>query len=395
MLSLEEFKAKRGRQISKKYEIDLLIASLPENIYYYSNFDNVGLKILSTTQSYMVYNPYNEQKSLVVSASDAPTVVENANFNEIYCVGNFQFYIPNLEDKFSSQVAEKIEVRYSTALEALKAAIKKMAPNAKKVAVDESRIPIGTYRQLEASFPEIEFVLGATIFQKIRLIKHTDEIALIEKSANIAEESLATITHLIEPGISEYELGVAYATEIASRGAYPYFYVVTCDERAAFSDTCNQPFQKVKNGSVLRFDFGCIYQNYRSDLARTVVVGSNPKAEEYYKYILEGEETAIDAIKPGIRAEEVFDIAVKTVQKSMPHYARHHCGHGIGLEVYDPPSIAPGISTELQEGMTLCVETPYYEISWGGIQVEDTIVITKTGTRYLSNSSRKLLKVGE
>lgn len=395
MPSLKEFKEQRGRQIAAECGIDLLIASLPENIYYYSNFDSIGLKILSTAQTYMVYNPYNGEKSLVVSAADVPTIMENAWFDAIYCIGNFEFYIPDREDRFSSQLAKNIEVRYPSALEALKAAVKKMAPNARKIAVDESRMPVGTYRQFEATVPEIEFMLGAALFQKIRLIKHTDEIALIKKAANIAEDALASIISLIKPGISEYELGMAYAKEIITRGAYPYFYIVTCDERAAFSDTYNQPFQKVKNGSVLRFDFGCIYENYRSDLARTVVVGSNPKAEEYYKYILEGEETAVDAIKPGIRAEDIFNVAVKTVQKHIPHYLRHHCGHGIGLEVYDPPSIAPGFRSELQEGMTLCIETPYYEINWGGVQVEDTILITKTGTQYLSNSSRKLLKVGE
>lgn len=394
MSSLKEFKAQRGRQLADELGIDLLIASLPENIYYYSNFDCIGLKILSTAQAYMVYNPYNQEKALIVSVSDVPTIMENADFNEIYCVGSFQFYIPDLNDNFSAQLAKNIEVRYPSAIDALTAAVKKMAPNAKKIAVDESRMPVGAYRQFEAAVTGVQCILGAALFQKIRMIKHTDEIALIKKSANIAEEALASITNLIKPGVSEYDISVAYAREIAARGAYPFFYVVTCDKRAAFSDTYNQPFQKVKDGSVLRFDFGCIYQNYRSDLARTMVVGSNPKAEEYYKYILEGEEAAIDAIKPGVKAEDIFDVAVRAVQKGMSHYRRHHCGHGIGLEVYDLPSIAPGVKAELSEGMTLCIETPYYELNWGGVQIEDTIAVTETGAEYLSASSRMLIKVG-
>lgn len=394
MNGLKKFKALRGLQTALEYGIDLLVASLPENIYYYSNFECIGLRMLSTTQAYLVYNPYNQEKALIVSASDVPTIMESADFNEIYPVGSFQYSIPDLNDEFSAEVAKNIEFRYSSAIDALKAAVKKMAPDAKKIAVDESRMPVGAYLQLQAAIPEVECIPGAALFQKIRMIKHNEEIDLVKKSANIAEEALESIIDIIKPGISEYDIGVAYAREIASRGAYPYFYVITCDKRSAFSDTYNQPFQKVKYGSVLRFDFGCIYKNYRSDLARTMVVGSNPKAEELYKYILEGEETAINAIKPGVAAENIFNIALKTVQKGMPYYSRHHCGHGIGLEVYDPPSIAPGVKAELQEGMTLCIETPYYELNWGGVQVEDTISITKNGVEYLSSSPRKLIKVG-
>ena len=101
----------------------------------------------------------------------------------------------------------------------------------------------------------------------------------------------------------------------------------------------------------------------------------------------------IDAIRPGVTAEEIFQIALRTTQEKMRHYQRHHCGHGIGIEVYDPPSVAPGDKTVLQEGMTLNVETPYYEIGWGGVQVEDTVAVEKDSARYLTKSSRKLIKL--
>jgi Xaa-Pro aminopeptidase len=78
----------------------------------------------------------------------------------------------------------------------------------------------------------------------------------------------------------------------------------------------------------------------------------------------------------------------------IPHYQRHHVGHGIGLEPYDPPTIAPGSDTALEPGMVFCVETPYYEHGWGGVQVEDAVEVTAAGARLLTRSSRELQLVG-
>ena len=82
---------------------------------------------------------------------------------------------------------------------------------------------------------------------------------------------------------------------------------------------------------------------------------------------------------------------METVQsEGIPHYQRHHCGHGIGLEVYDSPLIGPKDQTVLEEGMVFCLETPYYEIGWGGLLVEDTVVITKDGARMFNQRPRDL-----
>jgi Xaa-Pro aminopeptidase len=79
------------------------------------------------------------------------------------------------------------------------------------------------------------------------------------------------------------------------------------------------------------------------------------------------------------------------VRQGIPHYERHHCGHGIGLQIYDPPSISANSDQRLEEGMVLCVETPYYEIGKYGLQIEDTVVIVADGIRRLAHTSNKLI----
>src|SRR2546428_553514 len=108
-----------------------------------------------------------------------------------------------------------------------------------------------------------------------------------------------------------------------------------------------------------------------------------------------GEQAAIAAMKPGVPVSQVFDLAVRvTREHGMPHYQRHHVGHGIGLEPYDPPTINATTNTALEAGMVFCVETPYYEHGWGGVQVEDAVEVTPTGARTRTRSSQDLAVVG-
>ena len=112
-----------------------------------------------------------------------------------------------------------------------------------------------------------------------------------------------------------------------------------------------------------------------------------------YSWIREGEIEAIKSMRPGIACKEVFDTAVRTVRRGIPNYRRSHCGHGIGLEIYDSPSVAPDAKDELEENMVLCIETPYYILGWGGVQVEDTLQVTGNGTYRLTKTSGNLIEI--
>jgi Xaa-Pro aminopeptidase len=91
----------------------------------------------------------------------------------------------------------------------------------------------------------------------------------------------------------------------------------------------------------------------------------------------------------------LFDTAVRvTREHGLPHYQRHHVGHGLGLEPNDPPTLNAVTETALEPGMVFCVETPYYEHGWGGVQVEDAVEVTTTGARLLTRSGQELAIIG-
>ena len=393
-MTLEEYKKHRIQRAMAENKLDVLVATLPENIYYMTEYESIGHKILHSTQIFAVYKLQGDSVSLIIPKAEIPTAIERfPNLNKT-AFGNFFFSYTEGVSSYEKvrTMTEKSEV---SAEQALVKALKASGITKGRMGIDESRISIQLWQHLESEFPHIEFIPAMNLLGKVRMVKHQSEIKLLEKSAEIAEESMLNTLLNLRLGMSEYEIGRRYITEVTQRGADPFFNVVTVDDRTPLCDTINTG-NKIVNGSIIRVDFGCIFHGYRSDLARTAVVGkSYSKLEEYYNAILSGEERAIAQIKPGVVAEDIFDIAVNETRKAgIPHYERHHCGHGIGLEVYDPPTIAPGAKAILEPGMVLCVETPYYELGWAGIQVEDTVAVTEDGYRYLSKSSRKLIKVG-
>ena len=187
----------------------------------------------------------------------------------------------------------------------------------------------------------------------------------------------------------------AFEQEILRKGAQPFFTVVTMGDRAALADVYASD-RALAKGDLVRFDLGCVYQGYRSDISRTAVLGApTDKQRRYYDAIRDGERAAIAAMKPGVPVNQIFEIGMRVTRETgMPHYTRNHVGHGIGLEPYDPPTINAATETLLEPGMVFCVETPYYEHGWGGVQVEDAVEITATGVRQLTRSSQELHILG-
>ena len=391
-MTLSEFRLSRLTQAAKNANADLLVASLPANIMYISGFRSVPMEVLARTQTYALFSPESGEVRLVASIAELPSIAERLGMDaNAFCYGAFRF--GGMEGhELTKLLADAVENRnYASAEEALAAAIRDTG--AKNVALDENHIYHPSWLKVESLCPGVNIFPGAEVFMRARMKKHPEEVAGLERSAEIAETALYTALKGFRLGMTELDLEHAYNCELTRQGATPYFFVATAAQRAAYADTSNTSLV-IEKGDMIRFDFGCMYNGYCSDLARTAVVGQpDEKIATRYRAVQCGTSAAIASIKPGVTtAEEVFEVAVReTRANGMPDYKRHHCGHGIGVECYDFPSIAPGDKTVLEPGMTLCVETPFYELGWGGVQIEDTIVIEETGARCLDKTGDALI----
>jgi Xaa-Pro dipeptidase len=165
-------------------------------------------------------------------------------------------------------------------------------------------------------------------------------------------------------------------------------------ERGALVDTVATD-RALAPGEPVRFDVGCVLDGYHADLSRTAVLGTPPAwVHDAYGALLAGERAAITAAGPGVTPAQLYEVALHATRAAgLPDYDRTHCGHGIGLRIYEPPLVAPGHDEPLEPGMTLCLETPLYRPGVAGLQVEDAIVVTHSGSERLGKAPQDLVVV--
>lgn len=395
-LQLSDFRKNRVKMACRDTGVDLIVASLPENLSYLADgYICVVQGTMNRSTCFIGYNLNTERFSYVVSYAEIPTVLEHAGYDvDLFTHGDFRF--SQSEDKdnsLSQRLDEESKRRYPDLSQALVAMFKHN--NASVVALDEERISVSDWKKVESLLPsDMKLISGTDIFMQARYIKHEDEIAGIERAARVAEDALMVALAAYQPGMTEKDIEYLYKREAVRQKADPFFFVGTAGQRAAYSDTVNTDYV-IQDGDMIRFDFGVKIGGYCSDIARTAVVGSaSDKLERYFSAVKIGMEEAIKAVRPGISAEELFKIAVSVTQENgIPHYWRHHVGHGIGVEMYDYPTISLGAKNILEPNMVINLETPYYEPGWGGVQVESTIAVTQESYRVLDVSTIDLIRI--
>lgn len=230
-------------------------------------------------------------------------------------------------------------------------------------------------------------------FRRLRVVKGAVEIERLRAAARITEEAIVRTNAAIRPGTTQDEAARVFSVAVAEAGAQVRLANVSFGLGTALGNV-NQPQDVAEAGTIVRYDVGVVHQGYVSDMSRCFALGTpTEKAVRYHAALVEGQEAALGILRAGVRARDLFATAVAAVRAAgMPHYDRINVGHGIGLagDGYDAPLLAPGDDTELEAGTTLCVETPYYELGFGGLQAEDMVVVTETGYEPLTHLPRGL-----
>jgi Xaa-Pro aminopeptidase len=374
--------------------LDALIGTSTENLYYVTGFRSLAHALFRGLELYGVFT--RAGTGLVIPFIDtAGVAADEIHADQLACYGKFFFDYGDDPGVVGAKVRAWTAAAMASPVDALVKVLGDLGVLGTRIGVDESGLFPSAWRSLEERLKGSTLVPAYQLFRRARMVKSPAEVARLERAAQIAEDGVAAVLATLKPGVTEREAAYVYEAEILKGGAQPFFTVITIGERAAFADV--YPAERaLKPGEMVRFDLGCVYQGYRSDIARTAVLGKpGAKLARYYAAILAGEKAGMAAMKPGVPVNRIFEVAVKaTRENGMPHYQRHHVGHGIGLEPYDPPTLNAATETPLEPGMVFCVETPYYEHGWGGVQVEDAVEVTATGIRRLTRSSQDLAIIG-
>ena len=389
-MHLTEYRIERLCAAAKAAGYDCLVASSPQNVAYLSGgYTSVGQSVSASTQIYVVLSVDTRHVTYVTSVAEVPNVVEFAGLDtDIIAYGGFHFDFCEPASAFVARVREITDHRVSCGEQALAKAVQAAG---QKPAFDETHISFALAQSICSYLGADALQPASAIFREARRVKHPDEIAGLRRSAQIAEQALMEALGKVTPGSTELDLERSYQAAVTRMGAVPYFFVATAAHRAAYVDAHNTDLP-IQPGDMIRFDYGCIYQGFYSDLAKTAVLHhADELTQTAYQAVKAGIEAELSVLRPGVTADEVFQAAVAaTRQNGLPDYRRSHCGHGIGLEGYDVPSIAAGVPDVLMPGMVINVETPYYRVGWGGVQTEHTVVITDSGYEFLDSGDSEL-----
>ncbi|MBU7033049.1 MAG: aminopeptidase P family protein [Theionarchaea archaeon] len=392
------FNIERAQRIMDEQGIDVLIATTPQNVYYTSELWSIShwQGLLSESHVFVVLSRDSDFEPLVIMpvvdvdlAVDLPTRIGKREDIRVY--GTFFVVKGGDITPPESEIAELIEGSSETsALALLLQTLQDNGLSGCTCAIDESGLSPLDYSVMVKKFPG-NLCEGSSIFQAIRMVKTPEEIRRLKESFSITEQALFSSLETMEKGYSERNLARDFEHCIYEKGGTPYFTVIGSGRRSAFTNA--QPTgKKIMEGDIIRFDVGCVYEFYHSDMARIASLGTPPSTyESLYEAILQGEECALSEIRSGIQVSQIFDTAVNTIREAgIPHYRRNHVGHGIGMTMYDLPLLTPEGTTVLEENMVLCIETPFYELGVAGIQIEDAVCVKRNGYEPLTSSSRTI-----
>lgn len=383
----------------RKQGLDAIVATMPENVTYASGFWAMSQWIRRGPQAYVLVPLPEHGASAVIASTGLIDLAASPDVwvEDVRRYGNF--VVDRSPDVTPSTWEQRIETLIGgadagDAVATLVSAIKDRKLEKATIGVEEIGILPQYWDKLADTLPYAKLVRASEIFRYARAIKTPEEVRRLRRSAEIADKSIQVALAKAQAGQTELEMSYNFHETTIREGGLPVLGCIGFGARSAMINV--QPdATKLGQGDIIRFDVGGRYQHYRADIARNGTLGEpTKKIKTYHNAICRGLDRAIEMIKPGVRVADVFEAAVATVRKEgIPHYKRSHIGHGIGLDGYDAPNIAPTNAECFEEGMVICVETPYYELGFGGLQVEDTLVVTATGVDSFMLSSTALVVV--
>ena len=240
----------------------------------------------------------------------------------------------------------------------------------------------------------------AGVVENLRIIKSRSELNLIRDAAILISRVFTKVLPRIRPGVTELDLAarIDYEVKLLGGSGTSFDTIVAAGPRSSWAHARPSSRPLAKNELVV-LDQGAILRAYCSDMTRTVHVGrasgtASAKIRGLYDAVLDAQQAAKAAIKPGVTAGDVDAAARASLKRTrLAKFFTHSTGHGLGLEVHEMPRIGRGEPTVLQEGMVLTVEPGVYLDGVGGIRIEDDVVVTKNGAIDLTTAPRDFLQL--
>jgi Xaa-Pro aminopeptidase/Xaa-Pro dipeptidase len=265
---------------------------------------------------------------------------------------------------------------------------------------EADHISVGQWHELSEQIEQQSQIkqmvsLSGTV-ETLRMIKSAKEIDHIKQAAEIADKALANILPLVKLGITERKLANELDYQMAKLGSEELSFatILLFGERSALPHGIPSD-RSLKPGDLILIDFGAVVNGYRSDMTRTFVFGkANNKQKQIYQLVQHAQQAAIDSILEGVSGQYLYQQSANILLNSeYKEYAGEGLGHGVGLQLHEQPFLGPDCNITIKKGCVITIEPGIYIPDWGGIRIEDDVVLTTNGLEILNKSPKELIEI--
>lgn len=299
------------------------------------------------------------------------------------------------KEQIKSQVQEYEHVIKQNMLKCLKSL--DILKGKVRIGFEADHVSVSELSVLKENFPDVEWVETKLIVERIAAVKDEEEIKNISTACDIIDEVFLSIVKIIKPGITEIEISaeISYQTKMKGSVADPFEPIIASGKRSALPHGISTS-KKIEEGDLIVLDFGASTAGYAGDMTRTVVVGEpTEKQRQVYDVVLGAQEAAITAAKDGITGLELDLVARNYItDRKYGDYFGHALGHGLGLNVHTWPRVSEANKEQLLTNMVVTIEPGIYIPDFGGVRIEDDIVLNNGGCINLTNSTKEFISVG-
>jgi len=343
--------------------IDLLLLFPSPNLYYLTGFmENPGERVLM----------------LILPASGDPCMV-----------------VPQMYENHISHDAWVSDLRSwkdgDDPVTLLKQAIDEKSPNPGRVLVDDQMWSL-FFLPLQQVLPNAMFDVASTLLGQLRMRKDAAEIELLQTAGKIADQTFEWLIAQPFEGRMESEIANLIAGKLTELGGDEAAFTIVASGPHGAMPHHNTGSRKIERGDAIVMDFGCRLGGYYSDITRTVVCGeASDEVKKVYEIVKQAQAAGVAACKPGATCESIDHVTRAVIDEA--GYGKeflHRTGHGLGLELHEPPYIVTGDQTILEPGMTHSVEPGIYLDQKFGIRIEDIVTITEDGVMSLNQCTHEL-----
>lgn len=252
------------------------------------------------------------------------------------------------------------------------------------------------FDKLKAALPVRKWQPLGERIDSLRIIKTEEELKYLAKAEEIGDRAFAKLLPLLKPGMTELEAAAELEYLMKKEGAEDLsFNTIVASGLNSSMPHAIPGEKKLEEGDFVTFDFGCKYKGYCSDMTRTVVLGkANEKQKEIYHIVLKAQLAALDVLKAGMSGSSVDKVARDIITEAgYGEYFGHGLGHSVGLFIHENPRLSPSDDTILQPGTIETVEPGIYVPGFGGVRIEDMVVVTEEGCVNFSHSPKELIEI--